>query len=174
MNKNIILGISILAFGLAIYSQIRLNALSEENQALKTSLEALQKGDEPEESDYELAVAMSRMQVYFNKLWFAGKAENWELAHFYAHEVEETLEEIIEHNVEDDGINVSNLAKIMTAQPFKKLEKSVKKEVLADFETAYTGMMRTCNQCHQASEHSYIQIKIPTMPAFDNQVFAKK
>jgi len=174
MNKNIALIISILAFGIAVFSQVRLSSLSAENQELKKQLTDMNSSGEEEEGEYELAVVMSRMQIYFHKLWFAGKNENWELANFYTHELEESIEELIEHNVEDDGVNVSNLAKIMTETPFHNLEKSVKAGVLADFETSYQNMMQTCNQCHQASGHGFIQLQIPQNVAFDNQIFEKK
>ncbi|CAN5274556.1 hypothetical protein BH23BAC1_BH23BAC1_49390 [soil metagenome] len=37
-------------------------------------------------------------QIYLDKLFFAGQSENWQLADFYHHELEENLEEWLEGN----------------------------------------------------------------------------
>ena len=37
---------------------------------------------------------MSNIQVHHNKLWFAGKNENWELADFEINEINENLDDI--------------------------------------------------------------------------------
>ena len=40
------------------------------------------------ERSYELAEGMHYLQIYMNKLWFAGIEENEELTNFYLHELE--------------------------------------------------------------------------------------
>jgi hypothetical protein len=125
----------------------------------------------PEHEAYEVAIVMGRMHLYFDKLWFAGKAQNWELAGFYAHEIEESLEELIEAKVVEDGVEISKLAEIMTESPFKELEGAVKKQALPDFEAAYTRMVNTCNQCHQTTKHGFIRIQRPERAVFSSQVF---
>ena len=170
--KNLLVIVSIAAFVLAVFGQIQLRSISQENEVLRKELETIKKGGE--EEHYELAITMSRMQIHFNKLWFAGKQNNWELAGFYVHELEEALEDIIEHKVEDDGVDISSLAKTMTGSPLHELEENVKSRELEGFVTAYDKMMTTCNNCHQASNHGFIRVKQPDMPAIGNQVFELK
>jgi hypothetical protein len=170
--KYALLVLSVLAFGLAVYSQMQVSELKIQNETLTTQIENLEKVNIEEE--YELAVAMGRMQVYFSKLWFAGSFENWELADFYAHELEETLEEIISREIYDEGMNISSLTKVMTNKPFHELEKAVKSREITNFLPAYDKMLRTCNACHQSSKHNFINIKTPESVPFDNQVFKLK
>lgn len=163
--------VTILLFTFCIYNNTKINELTSENTKLVQQLKQANSG---EEEHFELAVLMTRMQIHFNKLWFAGKNENWELAQFYTHEIEESLEELIKNKVIDDGINVSTLAETMTKKPFHQLEQAAMQGPLADFETAYTNMVNTCNRCHQASAHSFIRIQLPKQPAFDNQLYTKE
>ncbi len=77
--KYALLTLSMLAFGLAVYSQIKLSALKTQNESLINKFQALEKMNAEEE--YELAVGMGRMQIYFSKLWFAGSLPigNWQI-----------------------------------------------------------------------------------------------
>lgn len=140
-----------------------------ESKALKVQMDSITQSSEGEH--YELAEVMGRMQTHFGKLWFAGKAENWPLAQFYTHEIEESLEELVEANVIDEGMEISKLAGIMTKQPFMQLETAVEKELLPGFEGAYKRMMITCNQCHQTTKHSFIKVAIPSTPSVSNQQY---
>lgn len=122
------------------------------------------------ENEVELVALMGRMQVFMNKLYFAGINENTELRDFYIHELEETMEEIENGEVMHEGVNISqNMQMYGTAQ----LE--VFEEALADgskdFNSAYNGFVNACNSCHTASKYPFIIIKAPTKPVFDNQVY---
>ena len=62
------------------------------------------------ESEYPLLETMGYYQRFSDKLWMSGINENWELANFYAHELEEVTEEFIRENVDHDGQNLSEIA----------------------------------------------------------------
>lgn len=117
----------------------------------------------------ELSVLMLRLQIHMDKLFWAGKAQNWPLAAFYAHELEETLEAITAAKIVDDGVNVSVLAKPMLGGALKGVSTAVEKKT--GFMGAYTATVKACNGCHAATKHGFIRIKLPTRPIFDNQVY---
>jgi hypothetical protein len=117
----------------------------------------------------ELSVLMLRLQTHMDKIFWAGKAQNWPLAAFYAHELEETLEAITKAKIVDEGVNVSALANPMLGGALSGLEGAVKKK--SGFEAAYSTTVKACNGCHAATKHPFIRIKIPTRPIFDNQVY---
>lgn len=130
--------------------------------------------DEDEDEEYELAVTMGRMQIYMNKLWFAGKGENWDLAGFYIHETEECMEEIESKNLKEEGVELSSAIKDWGLNPLSELEKSVKEKDSKLFLDKYTFMVANCNSCHVATQKSFIKISQPTTPVFTNQVYSIK
>ena len=124
-----------------------------------------------EEEDYELAMAMGHLQRFADKLYFAGKAKNWKLSDFYAHELEEVMEEIIDHQIIEDEKNVSDLVERMALPSLVALDEVIDLQDAAGFMDAYTGLVTSCNSCHAMMEHEFIRIKIPTIPSFSNQDF---
>lgn len=123
------------------------------------------------EEHHEIAESMGNMQRYMNKLWFAGSASNWELADFYTHEIEETMEELIEEKIEDEGHNISVLVETMALPSLEKLEEVLASRDADGFKEIYSGLVNSCNACHQVTEHAFVQITIPSAPAFTNQKY---
>lgn len=123
------------------------------------------------EEHHEIAESMGNMQRYMNKLWFAGSASNWELADFYTHEIEETMEELIEEKIEDEGHNISVLVETMAVPSLEKLEEALASRDPNAFEDLYSGLVNSCNACHQVTEHAFVQITVPSTPAFSNQKY---
>lgn len=123
------------------------------------------------EEEFELADVMAKFQYHYNKLWFAAQAENWELAAFYAHELEESFESLEEANVIEEGQNLSQLLKQMALPAFEELEVSIKKKDLSEFTDNYNALINGCNSCHAATQHGFIQIKVPETKVIDNQVY---
>lgn len=123
------------------------------------------------DEEVELAVYMNRLQLYTNKLWFASKNQNWELAAFYLEETEETMQEVTELNIVEDGIRINEQMKTWGIPAIEPLEKAIESKELKSFELEYTNLISNCNGCHTATKHSFIKIKTPDAPAFTNQVY---
>ncbi|HVU94056.1 MAG TPA: hypothetical protein VHE34_02490 [Puia sp.] len=113
---------------------------------------------------------MSGIQVHHEKLWFAGKAANWELAGFELGEIKESLDDIRHYCT--DRPEVASLPMILP--PLDSLAAAVKKQDPAAFNSGFTLLTTTCNNCHQATKHGYNVIQVPTTPPFSNQVFSTK
>jgi hypothetical protein len=126
-----------------------------------------------DEEGPELAVYMNYLQLYMNKLWFAGSNGNFELAAFYAHELEEVAEELVESEIIDDGYNISQLIKQMLLPAIEEVETAIKEENVALFKDGYTLAVNSCNACHNVTKHAFIKISTPKTPVFDNQVYEK-
>ncbi|TVQ80774.1 MAG: hypothetical protein EA369_02125, partial [Bradymonadales bacterium] len=56
---------------------------------------------------------MHEMAVRHAKIWFAGQAENWELADYEVHELEELVELIQAAHPEYDGMPIADLLRSM-------------------------------------------------------------
>lgn len=145
--------------------------LAKQSDEIKRLNSVFHEASDDHEESHELVGSMGSLQLYFGKAWFAGQAENWELAHFYVHEMEETMEEIVEGKVIHDGKDISKLMKDMAWDQLETLEERSEGNDLAAFKGAYSTMVKSCNSCHAVTGHPFIVIQEPTRPAFDNQNF---
>jgi len=110
---------------------------------------------------------MTGIQIHHAKLWFAGRAANWQLADFEIHEIEEALADIRKYCTDRPEIN----SLPMIDKPIRSVESSIEKKDLSTFESQYKILTATCNECHRATEHGFNVIKVPVSPPFDNQAF---
>lgn len=118
----------------------------------------------------ELAYHMAYLQRFADKLHAAGAAENWELADFYLHEVEETAETIIDEGHVEDGVEIGPLVEAMLLPAVERAEGAVGDA--AAFAEAYAELVTSCNVCHDATEHGFIRITVPERSGYPNQDFS--
>ncbi|RUA31164.1 MAG: hypothetical protein DSY77_13305 [Bacteroidetes bacterium] len=174
MNKNLLSGgLAIIAIVIAIMNYI---SIAELNSNIKENPNGNAQGnklEDEEDEHYELAKAMGYLQTFSHKLYLAGENENWELSEFYAHEIEETIEEIEEAKVVDEGYDISKLVGTMTNPSFEKVEKSIYEKDVKAFTDSYKLLVQSCNACHQTTKHQFIKIDIPKNKGIFNQDFGQ-
>lgn len=179
MKNYIAIAISLVALGFSITTYIKVKELllqptvvedtpSEAPMIDGDSSGGLAKGGG---EGFEIAVYMNSLQRHSNKLWFAGSTGNWELAKFYAHELEESMEKIEHANVYEDGIAISPLIRNFGLKSVELIEEAVEKKEIAAFEKSYDLLVANCNNCHNTVKHGFIKIQRPKIPALDNQVY---
>jgi hypothetical protein len=110
---------------------------------------------------------MSGIQVHHEKLWFAGKNENWKLADFEVHEIKEALDDI--QNYCQDRPEIRSLP--MITPPLDSVVSAIAQKNSLAFKNSFTVLTSSCNSCHQATKHEFNVIKIPDSPPFSNQEF---
>ncbi|MCW5547620.1 MAG: hypothetical protein KIT44_01515 [Opitutaceae bacterium] len=115
----------------------------------------------PAEPVHEVGITMAWIQRWTDKLGRAAAAENWELADFYLHEIEETAGDLINAGVVDEGHDISALVRTMLMPAVESVEEAVKARDAALFDRRYTAMIQTCNACHVATAHGQVQIAVP-------------
>lgn len=101
-------------------------------------------------------------------LWFAGEAENWPLAGYMVHELEELLEDIEAWHPVYRDIPVAQLLGEMTMPQVEALEGAVADGDGAAFADAYDRLTAACNACHAASDRGYVVMQRPTAPPLAN------
>lgn len=166
MYKKTTLGILVMLVVVVIFNFFQIQTLKVENAHLENLIE---KQSAPEE--IEIADVMAKLQRHMNKLWFAGNEENWDLAGFYVHELEEAMHEISDGNVVEDNIQLSPMMDKYGLLPLNGLEKSIKEKNKEELIATFNESVIACNNCHKLSQHSFIQITIPESPALDNQQY---
>ncbi len=124
-----------------------------------------------ENKEYPVLQTMGYYQRFSHKLWLAGTNQNWELANFYVHELEEVTEDLIKNDVIDEGKNLSNLSESLLKEKIEKMEEAVRLKDQVIFRENYELMVSGCNLCHQATNHPYLKIKVPDEKDVFNQKF---
>jgi hypothetical protein len=110
---------------------------------------------------------MSGIQIHHAKLWFAGKNQNWKLADFEVHEIEEALEDIQKFDtdrIEAKAINMINPA-------LDSVNTSIHQRDVRMFKSSFSLLTNTCNKCHRETEHEFNVVTIPSSLPVVNQNF---
>lgn len=110
---------------------------------------------------------MSQIQVHHAKLWFAGKYGNWPLADFEVGEIQEALTDIPKFC--SDRPEIKSIGIIDPA--IDSISAAIKAKDEKRFDSSFTLLTATCNDCHKATNHGFNLIKIPETPPVTNQVF---
>ena len=134
----------------------------------------LKEGHQAEEEGLPLIYHMSFISRYSMKLYFAGEAENWELADIYSHEIEEITEGIVDRREEHDGINIGELMGTLLLPQIEELELAIDSGDREMFLDRYNVMIQTCNQCHVASDYGAVKVTVPELNPFNQDFNANK
>jgi hypothetical protein len=111
---------------------------------------------------------MSAIQTRHVKLWYAGKAANWDLASF---ELRQLKANLIEAARFYEGIPVSNVTTM--AAPLQSVEEAIGAKDHVRFSRTFSELTAACNGCHGSMERAFIVIRTPTEPQpFGGQSFS--
>jgi hypothetical protein len=118
-----------------------------------------------------LGEIMSLQQMRHSKLWFAGKAHNWELAGYELDELKEGFEDAAKLFPMVNDVSVAQVISAITSVQLPELGTSISARDRAKFVSAFDKLTATCNACHQSTKRGFIVIKRPTALAYTNQSF---
>jgi hypothetical protein len=120
-----------------------------------------------------LHTLMVDLGIRHASLWFAGEAENWPLADYMIHELEELVEAIEELHPVYREVQVAALIREMTHPAVEALEEAVEGEDRTAFAGAYDRLTAACNACHVASDRGVLVIQRPTAPPLTNLRYSR-
>jgi hypothetical protein len=103
------------------------------------------------------------------KLYFAGKAQNWLLAEFELHEVEENLGRAVALRPEEHGTNLVGLNDGFKQTQLAALRTATQLKDWNAFQSAYSEAVGVCNGCHEETARPFIVITVPAAPPVPNQ-----
>lgn len=114
-----------------------------------------------------LVSIMETAQTRHIKLWFAGQAQNWELA---AYEIRQLKASLAEAAVLYSGIPVSNITTL--AAPLQSASDAIEGKDAKKFTKAFAELTEGCNSCHRSMGRGFVVMRTPSELPFGNQVFA--
>jgi hypothetical protein len=123
-----------------------------------------------------LGEMMSLQQMRHVKLWFAGQAENWDLAAYEVDELGEGFDDIVKFHPthKDSPVAPKDAIPRMVTEPIKELRDAVEKKDSRAFVQAYDALTASCNNCHQATNFGFNTVQTPATNPYPNQVFAPR
>ena len=110
---------------------------------------------------------MSGIQTHHAKLWFAGQNQNWPLADFEVHEIQEALDDV--QKFCSDRPEVKAIG--MIGPPIDSVANAIQQKDLHFFNRSFILLTNTCNKCHQSTEHGFNVVTIPASLPVVNQDF---
>jgi hypothetical protein len=142
------------------------NQQSENASQMQSRIDSLQ---EQLDKTYKpgLGEFMTGIQLHHAKLWFAGQNQNWPLADFEIHEIQESLDDI---NVFcTDRPEVKSIGMLKPA--IDSVTTAIQQKSLQLFKNSFSVLTNTCNNCHKATDHAFNVVMIPSNPPVSNQDF---
>ena len=123
-----------------------------------------------------LGEMMSLQQMRHVKLWFAGQAENWELADYEVDELGEGFDDIVKYHPthKESPVAPKDAIPRMVTQPLKDLRAAIEKKDASAFVQAYDSLTAGCNNCHQATNFAFNSVQTPSTNPYPNQVFTRR
>ena len=118
-------------------------------------------------------VLMAEVAVRSSALGRAATAGRYELAEFERGEIEEVFEEDLpraELPRESQGVNLGGVAQALAETNLPELKKAIESRDPAALKSAYANAAATCNACHRASGHGFVEIPIApgqSVPSLD-------
>jgi hypothetical protein len=112
------------------------------------------------------------VQPHHIKLWLAGSVGNWKLAAYEADELTESFEDISSYQAVWKSVPVAQLVKAMIEPALKNVVAAITGQSATNFKRAYGTLTAACNACHLATQHEFVEIKVPTTDPFSDQNFA--
>ena len=97
------------------------------------------------------------------KLWYAGQAKNWQLAEFELGELGSALVRVGRTLTKYQNTDVGNAVKSIIGPQLFAMRDAVQKKDLKAFNEAYGKLTDSCNACHQALNHGFLVIKVPSV-----------
>jgi hypothetical protein len=110
---------------------------------------------------------MSGIQTHHAKLWFAGQNQNWPLADFEVHEIQEALEDL--QKFCSDRPELKTIEMINPAMD--SVNNAIQQKNPQLFKSSFVLLTNTCNNCHKATEHGFNVVTVPTNLPVVNQDF---
>jgi hypothetical protein len=104
---------------------------------------------------------MAEVGTRFERMGRAARAGRFELAEFERGEIEEVFEEDLpkaEPPRESAGVNLAGVAQAFAQTNLPDLKKAIEARDLAALKHAYGLAAETCNGCHRASGHAFVEI----------------
>ena len=124
---------------------------------LAAALPHIAHADAPEVYVPGLGEFMGAIQMRHAKLWFAGRAKNWDLAAYELNELKEAFADAAKYQPNFKGKPIAELIGQATGEPLASLAKAIAAKDAPKFAEAMDRLSAACASCHQSTGYGFIQ-----------------
>ena len=123
-----------------------------------------------------LGEIMGVIQQQHAKLFFAGRAQNWELAQYQLDEIKEGFEmaERLHPNFKTVSAPLPKIIPVMMQTSMDDLSQAIGFKDASAFLKSYDALTFSCNNCHNAAKFDFIVIQRPSASEHSNIMFDNK
>jgi len=114
---------------------------------------------------------MNAILFEHNKLWFAAKARNWELAEYQLGEIKEIMGDVQDFVPTFKNLPLADMLDAVITKEIAALEKNIEAKDYKAFTVGYDKLTQACNACHEGTGNGFIVVKRPAQPGLTNQDF---
>ena len=115
-----------------------------------------------------LANIMQNIQLRHIKLWFIGKAKNWDLLNYEATKLQDDFFVAAGFY---GNLPIDNVA--LVTKPLQRMMEAAKKKDYSLYAKAFDELTAGCNSCHVAGQVPYIHIQVPKSSPFSDQSYER-
>jgi hypothetical protein len=117
-----------------------------------------------------LADLMALIQLRQFKIWYAERVRNWKLAAYEVDQFQATINRTEKLYPTASSIAQAALIKENSEPAMKDLRRAISEQNNSLFESAFTRITASCNQCHETAGVGFIVVRVPTSSPFSNQI----
>ena len=119
----------------------------------------------------ELAEYMQYIRRYMHKLSLSVQARNGELANFYMHELQASALSVKQDVPGYEGYDIAYFMEFMLDPSLDSLRVNLNTRNWEKIETQIDNTIQSCNSCHNATGHGFIQVTAGYDKNPYNQIF---
>lgn len=128
------------------------------------SADSEQASGEQASGEAELARYMANLQRWTHKAALALEARNADLADFYLHEVEETVETVQVEAPTYEGYPVGELTGKLLVPAVASLDTALDRGEWSAVDRRVGALQQACNECHRATDHGFVRVDLRDLP----------
>jgi hypothetical protein len=121
-----------------------------------------------------LGELMSLQQMRHDKLWRAGREQNWALAAYELDELGEGFDDVVKYHPthKDSPLALKDVVPKIMGQPLQLARAAIDAKDPHAFAEAYDRLTEGCNSCHQATNFGFNVVRRPSdTSGYANQDF---
>jgi hypothetical protein len=105
------------------------------------------------------------------KILLAGHEQNWVLAQYELHELQEAFDRVVRVWPRYKGLPLGGMVDAIAKGPMDEIGKAIGAKDEVAFDAGYEKLTEGCNACHQAANVGHVVIKVPNASSFPDQDF---
>jgi hypothetical protein len=105
------------------------------------------------------------------RILLAGHEQNWVLAQYELHELQEAFDRAVRVWPRYKGLPLRGMVDAIAKGPMDEIAKAIDAKDEVAFDAGYEKLTEGCNACHQAANVGHVVIKVPTSSNFPDQDF---